>query len=64
MPDNGTEQQPQRKETEMKKKILVQVILSSQFEDVIVEARNDQEAIRKAKKQTSIKSRWAEFVIA
>lgn len=41
----------------------VQVILGDRFEDLLVKARNEAEAIRKAEKLTTLKSRWARFVV-
>ena len=42
---------------------LVQAILCDKFEDLYVKASNEQEAIEKAKKMTTIKSRFVNFVI-
>lgn len=42
---------------------MVQAILGERFEDIYVEARNEAEAIRKAEKLTTLKSRWTRFVI-
>lgn len=42
---------------------LVQAILGEAFEDLYVEARNEAEAIAKAKKATTLKSRWTRFAI-
>ena len=41
----------------------VQVILGDRFEDLLIKARNEAEAIRKAENATTPKSRWARFVI-
>ncbi len=41
----------------------VQVILGDRFEDLLIKARNEVEALRKAEKATTLKSRWARFVI-
>jgi len=42
---------------------LVQAILCDKFEDLYVKATSEQEAIEKAKKMTSLKSRFVNFVI-
>lgn len=42
---------------------LVQAILGDAFEDLYIEARNPAEAIAKATKATSLKSRWTRFVL-
>lgn len=41
----------------------VQVTLGHNFEDLIVKARNPQEALRKARKLTTIKHRFANFIL-
>jgi hypothetical protein len=41
----------------------VQAIYGENFEDIYVEAKNEKEAINKAKKITSLKSKWTKFVI-
>lgn len=41
----------------------VQAILGDRFEDLLVKARTEAEAIRKAEKITTLKSRWTRFVI-
>lgn len=47
--------------------IMVQVSIGDEFEDVYVKARNEAEAIKKAKAQTKFKNhkdfRWAKFVV-
>ena len=42
---------------------LVQAILGNQFEDLYVKAASEQEAIEKARKITSFKSTFVNFVI-
>ena len=42
---------------------LVQAILCDKFEDLYVKATSEQEAIEKARKMTSFKSRFVNFVI-
>ena len=42
---------------------MVHAVLCDKFEDIYVEARNEQEAIRKAKRRTSLKSIWTNFII-
>ena len=44
---------------------MVQVIegRNGRFEDLYVEARTDAEAIRKARKLTTIDLRWARFIV-
>ena len=42
---------------------LVQAILGSQFEDLYVKAASEQKAIEKAKKMTTFKSTFVNFVI-
>ena len=46
----------------MKTTYLIQAILGERFEDLYVEARSVQEAIRKAEKLTTLRSRWTRFV--
>ena len=41
----------------------VQAILGDRFEDILVKARTEAEAVEKATKLTSLKSRWTRFVI-
>lgn len=42
---------------------MVQAILGDRFEDIYVDAKNEQSAILKAKKITSLKSTWTRFVL-
>jgi len=41
---------------------LIQAILGDRFEDLYIEASSAAEAIRKARKLTSLESRWTRFV--
>ncbi len=41
----------------------VQAILGDRFEDILVKASSEQDAINKAEKITTLKSRWTRFVV-
>ena len=42
---------------------IVQAIYGNQFEDLYVEARSPEQAVAKARKLTSLRSRWTRFVL-
>jgi hypothetical protein len=42
---------------------LVQAIYGDRFEDLYVSARSEAEALVKASKATTLKSRWTRFII-
>jgi hypothetical protein len=45
------------------KTYLVQAILGDRFEDLLVKARSPEAAVEKAKKATTLKSRFTRFVL-
>ncbi len=42
---------------------LVHVTLGNAFEDIYVAARNEKQAIAKARKLTTLDTRWANFIV-